>query len=104
MKNYDIKALKSTPLAKLSNDELIVAIWEESGIKVLQAIENQNITPMKASEFIKLCTACGGDWGGMLLTGLKDLYPQVWEAIPEDMGELAWAGITTVLTLLKIEE
>jgi hypothetical protein len=38
----------------------------------------------------------------MLLTGIKRLYPKVWDAIPEDMGHNAWSCIIATLNLLKI--
>ena len=53
--------------------------------------------------FLKHCTACGGNWGGMLLTGIKELWPKVWDAIPDDMGSFAWAGIINTLILCGVE-
>lgn len=55
---------------------------------------------MKA--WLKFCTACGGNWGGMLLSGVRNLYPEVWEAIPEDMGVFAWNCICNLLILLGV--
>ena len=42
------------------------------------------------------------NWGGMLLTGVRDLYPEIWEAIPEDMGVFAFASICNLLILLGV--
>lgn len=58
---------------------------------------------MTMEEFLKHCTACGGNWGGMLLSGLKRLRPEVWEAIPEKMGNSAWLCICATLSLLNVE-
>lgn len=87
-------------LSTLSERNFIAHIW---GNTVLEAIDNQTITPMTMDEFLKHCTACGGNWGGMLLTGLKELYPEVYNTIPDEMGMFAWRGICDTLTLLSIK-
>ena len=41
--------------------------------------------PMLLKDFVKnYCDACGGDWVGMLLSGLKKVRPDLWDALPED--------------------
>jgi len=35
-------------------------------------------------DFLDNCTACGGDWVQMFFTGIRRLFPDVWEAIPND--------------------
>ena len=87
-------------LANLSERDFVAHIW---GNNILSVIDKQTTTPMTMEDFLKHCTACGGNWGGMLLTGLKELYPEVWEAIPENMGLLAWIGICETLYLLDIK-
>lgn len=108
MKTYDIQALRALPisaLADLPEDQFIAACWKESGISVLAAIDRQHITPMTNDHFISNhCLACGGDWGAMLLTGIKSLYPEVYDAIPDDMGHFAWRCLCSVVTLLGITE
>lgn len=54
-------------------------------------------------EFLDHCVACGGNWGGMLLSGMKELYPKTWEAIPDDMGVNAWLCICMILELLDVD-
>lgn len=105
--NYNIKHLSSLSaleLAELSEDQFIVACWKNNGIAVLNAINAQTITPMTNDEFMTYCDAMGGDWGGMLLTGIKALYPEVYDAIPNDMGHFAWRCICSIVTLLGIGE
>lgn len=87
-------------LNNLSDRECISVLW---GDNVLEVIDNQTTTPMTMDEFLKHCTACGGNWGGMLLTGINDLYPAVYEAIPDNMGHFAWLAICTTMKLLNIE-
>ena len=103
MKKYDIAQLRQMPIGELAGDEVIVALWKEDGIKVLEAITAQHIIPMTMPEFLNNCLACGGDWGAMLLTGIKALYPEVYEAIPDDMGHFAFRCICEVLELLQIK-
>lgn len=91
-------------LATLPGREYLKAVWENDGIKVLEAIDSVTTTPMTMKEFLNHCTLCGGNWGGMLLSGINKLYPTVWAAIPDDMGVFAWNAICTVCTLLDIKD
>lgn len=104
MKTYNISQLRTLPLSELEGDDFIVATWKDDGIKVLEAIDQQHTTPMTTDEFLSHCTACGGNWGAMLLTGIKVLYPTVYDAIPDDMGHFAWRCLCEVLELLQIKE
>lgn len=81
----------------------IVTTWGDQGKKVIE--ECAKVTPFNASsaEFLKHCTACGGNWGGMLLSGVRKLYPAVWEVIPDDMGCFAWTGICSTLILCGVD-
>lgn len=36
------------------------------------------------------CDACGGDWVGMLLSGLKKFSPALWEALPDGPIGFEW--------------
>lgn len=88
-------------LGKLPDREFIENVWED-GQKVLDVIDRQTTERMPMNQFLTHCTACGGNWGGMLLSGINELYPEVYEAIPDNMGPLAWSAICTVLRLLNI--
>lgn len=41
-------------------------------------------TPMTLKEFVSHCTACGGNWTAMLLSGLKEVNKPLWDSIPND--------------------
>ena len=86
-------------LEALSDRDYVARIW---GSNVISVIESQHTIPMTMDEFLNHCTACGGNWGGMLLTGIKALYPEVYNAIPNDMGIFAWSGICRTTKLLGI--
>lgn len=91
-------------LAQLTPDEYVVANWGNAGIKIVELISTKYASNvhMEFDEFLDHCTACGGDWGGMLLTGIKELFTDVWELIPEHMGVFAFSVIRDVLTLLNV--
>ncbi len=103
MKTYNIAQLRQMPLDQLAGDDFIVATWKYDGIRVLAAIEEQDTIPMTMHNFLDHCTACGGNWGAMLLSGINALYPEVYNAIPEDMGHFAWRCICETLELLQIK-
>lgn len=84
--------------------ELLIEHWgKETTSQIIQAIDTCHPDEMTMDDFMPHCIACGGNWGGMLLSGVKQLYPSVWDAIPSDMGNYAWCCILCVISLLKIE-
>lgn len=42
---------------------------------------NEQWKLMSMGEFITKCTACGGNWGAMLLTGIKEVFPEHYEEV-----------------------
>jgi len=80
--------------------EDLVENWGEAVVMECRKFEPLN---MNCSEFLKHCTACGGNWGGMLLTGVRELRPSVWDVIPDDMGWNAWVHICHTLILLGVD-
>ena len=94
MKNYTAAELRDMP-----DRDFISVIWGEA---VIQAVDAQDTTPMTIQDFLSHCTACGGNWGGMLLTGMRELFPAVYDAIPDNMGVFAWNGICATLNLLGV--
>lgn len=38
---------------------------------------------MKFDEFLHHCTACGGNWTAMIMTGIKAVAPDVYASMPE---------------------
>ena len=88
-------------LCALSDREYLEYNW---GNDILAVIDRQDKVTMTMKDFLTHCTACGGNWGGMLLTGIKELWPEVWEAIPDDMGMFVWGCLNTTLRLLGVEK
>lgn len=82
--------------------ETLYEDWGEDGKAVVAACIIVDPIRMSFDEFLKECVACGGDWGAMLLSGVKRLRPEVWDAIPNNMGHNAWIDICCVLSLLNV--
>lgn len=38
---------------------------------------------MTRTEFLNSCTACGGNWTAMLMSGIKQCFPEKYEAMPD---------------------
>lgn len=89
-------------LNKLAAKDCLIELWGDNAQAVFTAIDSANAAAMDGKDFLTHCTACGGNWGAMLLTGIKELYPEVYDAIPDDMGKHSFYAIGTVLELLKI--
>ena len=83
--------------------ETIVDHWGDKGKEVIVACHKMNPFNKNFTEFLKECTACGGNWGGMLLTGIQKLYPDVYNAIPDDMGAFAWICLCYTLLLCGVD-
>ena len=83
--------------------EALDYVRSEWGAAVIKEAFLTPTKPMTFDEFSKHCTACGGDWGAMLLSGVHELYPEVWDAIPSAMGAHAFATICNLLVLLNVD-
>ena len=83
--------------------EFLAEHWPDHAPAVLAACDNAKPFNGNLKEFLTHCTACGGNWGGMLLTGIAELWPEVWNAIPDDMGILAFACIMHTLQLCGVD-
>ena len=81
----------------------LVENWGETGKAVIVACPHEKPFNDTFKNFLSHCTACGGNWGGMILTGIKELYPKVYDAIPDDMGLYAFKCICSTLLLLGVD-
>ena len=83
--------------------ECLVEYWGEDGKKVIA--ECAKVTPFtgQLKDFLGNCTACGANWVRAILTGIKELFPNVWEAIPDDMGMFAFMCVCAILTLSGVD-
>jgi hypothetical protein len=84
------------------NMDLLVEEWGDNGKRCIElALAHPLHIPYK--EFLESCTACGGNWGGMLLSGINRLRPEIYEAIPDNMGHRAFIVICAVIQLLGVD-
>ena len=83
--------------------DAIQVVQKEWGDNVLVAACLTKKEPMTFDQFLDHCTACGGNWGGMILSGVRKLYPEVWEIIPEKMGSRAFITLCNLLILLGVD-
>lgn len=83
--------------------DTLIEHWGDEGKNVI--VECSKVAPFNDTfdNFLNHCYSCGGNWGGMLLSGIKELYPDVWESIPDDMGCFAFTDICMVLNLCGVD-
>lgn len=81
----------------------LIKDWREDAKRVID--ECAKVIPFNGDSkaFLDYCYCCGGDWGAMLLTGIKKLYPEVWDAIPNNMGVFAFVDLCNVLILCGVD-
>lgn len=99
-------------LSKCINDYF--EIIEKHGTEELKAVKYELLFECGRSfafrttkMFMESCTACGGDWGAMLYSGLRELYPHVYRIIPETPttdGTVNFAFVATVIRLCGVTD
>ena len=77
--------------------------WGESADAVILACDEEEKFNGSTDDFLNHCVCCGGNWAGMFLTGIRDLWPNVWNVIPDDMGDFAFPAICYVLQLCGVD-
>ena len=77
--------------------------WGEDGDAVIWECMRAYKQPQPFSEFLNNCTACGGNWVAMMLSGISRIAPRVYDAIPQNMGLNVIVTLTAVLALLGID-
>lgn len=84
--------------------EAFDTVRERWGDAVAEEIIKAEKDTMSFDNFLSnYCIACGGDFGKLLLSGVKELYPEVWDAIPDDMGINCFSTICYLLECLGVE-
>lgn len=79
--------------------EVIGFEWGRDFIKTLQGTDPIN---MKFNDFLDECIGCGGNWTGMILSGIKSLRPELYKAVPDYMGKRAWMTLVNTLLYLGV--
>jgi hypothetical protein len=102
---YNINKLREKRLSELTDEEILVVAWKEKGIEfVIDDYYNGELPNLDMSfkEFLTHCTACGGNWGSMLLSGIQELLPQIWEEIPIKLGSDGFMAFTALNIFLRM--
>lgn len=92
-------------LVQLEKAEFLLATWGIDGYALLYYIDStkDEYKEMSFDTFLTKCRPCGGDWGQMFLTGIKELYPTIYNLIPDNMGVFAFACLVELLNVLNID-
>lgn len=69
-------------------DQAAVFDREESTRNELNNMNCFEKVQMTQTEFLKHCSACGGNWGAMLLTGIHKLFPEHYEEVKEHYNSM----------------
>ena len=64
----------------------VIQAWDEDGKRIVELCVTLPSLDMTTRDFLDHCTAYGGNWGGMFLSGLHRLRPEVYDLIPDNMG------------------
>ena len=48
---------------------------------------------MSMKDFMNQCTACGGNWGAMLLTGIKRVFPDNYEEVEKEYNSMDFSHV-----------
>lgn len=64
-----------------AENNFIVLVLEKDHYKYIAWNYRKEIS---LDDFLSKCSACGGDWVAMLFSGMKRVYPEVYEIIPEN--------------------
>jgi hypothetical protein len=74
--------LKDFIIVDFDKKDNLLLVCKES--EYYQYLAFTNSKEISIDDYLSNCKACGGNWVSMLLSGMKKLYPEVWEAIPDD--------------------
>ena len=89
-------------LTEKNLQEARITVIEQWGNEVMVVIDRQVKKPMITSEFLNHCVSCGGNWGAMFLSGINALWPEVYEVIPDDMGEDGFESFITICMAMRL--
>lgn len=84
--------------------DFLVKHWEDDGKAVITACHH--VTPYNGTfkQFLnEKCIPCGGNWGAMILEGIRASWPEVWEKIPDNMGIFSWNCLLYTLLLCGVD-
>ena len=87
-------------IANLVSDVLVA--WGESGNDIINAAFNDHLKTT-FSEFMCECSGCNGNWVDIIISGIDKAYPEVYSALPKNLGPDSLEILTKVLILCGVE-
>jgi len=90
----------------ITYEEAIEVLGNAWGMDFVKACIKRSAPYMRIDDFLSHCIACGGNWGGMFLTGVQELYPEIYDLVPDKLGKNgndAFVNICHLLTLLNVD-
>ena len=75
--------------------------WGEAAELVIAECSKVNFGG-NCSDFLSHCTACGGNWVGMYLSGIEALYPAVYATLPEKLGRNGFEAFENLAYVLQL--
>jgi hypothetical protein len=83
--------------------DILVEYWGNDGEKVIEECARTNPFKGSVETFLDHCIYCGSNWNGMFLSGIKALFPSVYNIIPNNMGENAFYCICAIMLLCGVD-
>ncbi len=77
--------------------------WGKDGKKIIKECSKYPSLDMSCNDFLNCCYSSGGNWTGMLLSGIKKLRPSIYKCIPDKMGNNSFSCVCYVLILCGID-
>lgn len=90
-------------ITKEMYNEAKTIVTDAWGNEVVEAATKTAPFNGNVSAFLDNCIACGGNWGGMFLSGIRRLNPDVYAKIPNNMGHNSFHTICNLLILLGVD-
>ena len=83
---------------------VLIDDWRESGERVAEAAARAKSYNDSFEKFWREdCNSRGGSIEQIMLSGIRALWPEVYAAMPEDLGLFAYARICSVLVLCGVQ-
>ena len=83
--------------------EMLVKHWGAHGEQVIAETVRAERKVITFKQFLDNYTVYDGNWSGMLFNSIEKLWPDVWKAIPDNMGVQAWGCLCSVLVLCGVD-
>lgn len=88
----------------LSPEETLLALWGLDGYAILKYVESIDLKKYDLETFLTQDCISTSDFGQLILSGLKKVFPTVYRMIPEDMSVFAFVALYELLYILNVRK